>query len=299
MINFLRRIRRNLINENKPSIYLIYALGEVVLVVFGILIALQIDNRNENQKLLRLEKEILGEIKNGLESDYETVSRAIEDHLVYMNSQNIIVDWIDRKYPFHDSLVPHFKHTFWTTLFLPNDAQFESLKQFGIRNISNKELSDRLSHLYDYLYEEILFWQNEYKKTSIDFRSTHDELGFDQDGYNEKGWHRKGFHNKTRGLFDEDGYNKDGFDKDGYNNCKPPWRGRTKTRRSPLGITQELYNQVLPSMSSIWPFIWRERSSFVQMMAGLSGSESRIVSFSELKSIKRIARESLMRLRYC
>ena len=179
MINFLRRIRRNLINENKPSIYLIYAIGEVVLVVFGILIALQIDNWNENQKLLRLEKEILGEIKNGLESDYETVSRAIEDHLVFINSQNIIVDWINRKYPFHDSLVPHFTHTFYTTLFLPNDAQFESLKQFGIRNISNKELSDRLSHLYDYRYEEILFWQNEYKKTSIDFRSTHDELGFE------------------------------------------------------------------------------------------------------------------------
>jgi hypothetical protein len=179
MINFLRRIRRNLINENKPSIYLIYALGEFVLVVFGILIALQIDNWNENQKLLRLEKEILGEIKNGLESDYETVSRAIEDHLVYINSQNIIVDWIDRKYPFHDSLVPHFKHTFWTTLFLPHDAQFESLKQFGIRNISNKELSDRISYLYDYEYENILFWQNEYKKTSIDFRNTLDELGFE------------------------------------------------------------------------------------------------------------------------
>ena len=179
MINFLRRIRRNLINENKPSIYLIYAIGEVVLVVFGILIALQIDNWNENQKLLRLENEILGEIKHGLESDYETVSRAIEEHLLFINSQNIIVDWIDRKYPFHDSLVPHFTHTFYTTLFLPNDAQFESLKQFGIRNISNKELSDRLSHLYDYLYEDILFWQNEYKKTSIDFRSTHDELGFE------------------------------------------------------------------------------------------------------------------------
>ncbi len=179
MINFLRRIRRNLIKENKPSIYLIYAIGEVVLVVFGILIALQIDNWNENQKLLRLEKEILGEIKNGLESDYETVSRAIEDHLVFINSQNIIVDWIDRKYQFHDSLVPHFKHTYWTTLFLPNDAQFESLKQFGIRNISNIELSDRISYIYDYVYEDILFWQNEYKKTSIDFRNTLDELGFE------------------------------------------------------------------------------------------------------------------------
>ncbi|MHA1444306.1 MAG: DUF6090 family protein [Candidatus Hodarchaeales archaeon] len=55
MINFLRRIRRDLINENKVSIYLIYAIGEVVLVVFGILIALQINNWNENQKTKKLE----------------------------------------------------------------------------------------------------------------------------------------------------------------------------------------------------------------------------------------------------
>ena len=41
-------------NENKSSIYLIYAIGEVVLVVFGILIALQIDNWNEKRKLKSL-----------------------------------------------------------------------------------------------------------------------------------------------------------------------------------------------------------------------------------------------------
>jgi len=59
MINFLRRIRRELINENKTSIYLIYAVGEVVLVVIGILIALQIDNWNELKKDRSEEIEIL------------------------------------------------------------------------------------------------------------------------------------------------------------------------------------------------------------------------------------------------
>ena len=63
MINFLRRIRRNLINENKTSIYLIYAVGEVVLVVFGILIALQIDNWNENQKIANIEQQYLLALK--------------------------------------------------------------------------------------------------------------------------------------------------------------------------------------------------------------------------------------------
>lgn len=50
MNNFLRRIRRNLLGENKGSVYLVYAIGEVVLIVFGILIALQIDKWNALRK---------------------------------------------------------------------------------------------------------------------------------------------------------------------------------------------------------------------------------------------------------
>lgn len=44
MLNFLHRIRRNMVSEKKSDLYLVYALGEIVLVVIGILIALQIDN---------------------------------------------------------------------------------------------------------------------------------------------------------------------------------------------------------------------------------------------------------------
>ena len=51
MIKFFRKIRQKLISENKFSKYLIYAIGEIVLVVIGILIALQINNRNDLSKL--------------------------------------------------------------------------------------------------------------------------------------------------------------------------------------------------------------------------------------------------------
>jgi sensor domain CHASE-containing protein len=56
MIKFFRKIRQNMIKENKVSKYLLYAIGEIVLVVIGILIALQINNQNEfrKQKLVEI-----------------------------------------------------------------------------------------------------------------------------------------------------------------------------------------------------------------------------------------------------
>jgi hypothetical protein len=50
MIKFFRNIRKNLLNEGKTTKYFKYAIGEIVLVVIGILIALQINNWNENSK---------------------------------------------------------------------------------------------------------------------------------------------------------------------------------------------------------------------------------------------------------
>ena len=179
MIKFFRKIRQRLLSDNKFSKYLLYAIGEIILVVIGILIALQINNWNENQKQLKLEKEVLAEVKIGLESDYEIVNGVIDDHLNWINSQDLIVDWIESNKKYNDSLIPHFKHTTWIKWFLPKDAQFESLKQFGIRNISNKELSDQITKLYDVIYEEVLLWQVETRKRTSDFLDTFDELGFE------------------------------------------------------------------------------------------------------------------------
>ena len=69
MIKFFRRIRQRLLSENKFSRYLLYAIGEIILVVIGILIALQINNWNENRKERLHEKEALGKFLQDLESD--------------------------------------------------------------------------------------------------------------------------------------------------------------------------------------------------------------------------------------
>ncbi len=51
MIKFFRKFRQNLLSEGKTGKYLKYAIGEIILIVIGILIALQINNWNEARKL--------------------------------------------------------------------------------------------------------------------------------------------------------------------------------------------------------------------------------------------------------
>jgi len=51
MLKFFRNIRQNLLSENKIGKYLLYALGEILLVMIGILLALQVNNWNETKKL--------------------------------------------------------------------------------------------------------------------------------------------------------------------------------------------------------------------------------------------------------
>ncbi len=63
MIKFFRRIRKQLLTENKFSKYLLYAIGEIVLVMIGILLALQVNNWNENKKTRSSEKQYLLSLK--------------------------------------------------------------------------------------------------------------------------------------------------------------------------------------------------------------------------------------------
>ena len=78
MIKFFRKISQNLLSEGSTGRYFKYALGEIVLVVLGILIALQINNWNENRKDINKSKAILGEFKKDLASDTTGINRVVK-----------------------------------------------------------------------------------------------------------------------------------------------------------------------------------------------------------------------------
>lgn len=76
MIKFFRKIRQKLLAENKFTKYLLYALGEIVLVVIGILIALQINNWNEARKTSIEEASLLRSLKNEMRYNSKELKRA-------------------------------------------------------------------------------------------------------------------------------------------------------------------------------------------------------------------------------
>ena len=82
MVTFFRKIRRDLISNNRFYNYLKYALGEIMLVVLGILIALQINNWNEERKSQKRIVSFFIEIQNNLEQDILKSNDLIDNYIV-------------------------------------------------------------------------------------------------------------------------------------------------------------------------------------------------------------------------
>ena len=86
MIKFFRHIRERLLNENKFSKYMLYAIGEIVLVVIGILIALSINNWNEGQSKRKAELNFYRNTKQQLLDDADNIASELEDNII-LNKQ--------------------------------------------------------------------------------------------------------------------------------------------------------------------------------------------------------------------
>jgi len=83
MIKFFRKIRQNLLVKNKTGKYFKYAIGEIILVVIGILIALQINNWNEDRKTKINEKELYSRILMNLQLD----EKRINDYITFYKDE--------------------------------------------------------------------------------------------------------------------------------------------------------------------------------------------------------------------
>jgi len=150
MIKFFRKIRQNLLMKNKTGKYFKYAIGEIVLVVFGILIALQINNWNENKKIRTIELSILEELQQALVQD----TIVINSNIKYLKEKEL--KWrelkihIENKFPYIKKLdtIMHdvYYHRGYKTF---NISAFDLLKENGFGIIKNDILRKKITKHYN------------------------------------------------------------------------------------------------------------------------------------------------------
>lgn len=156
MLRFFRTLRQRLLTENKFSKYLLYAIGEILLVVVGILIALQINNWNENRNDRFAEKRYVNDLIEDLKND----SIMLNEIYVFLESKSRSKDKIAPilrgELEAIDSMPYHFNMQ-WAVQdrFTPTTITIEELKNDGKLNIiRDTGLRRKIVSLYNHYSKE-------------------------------------------------------------------------------------------------------------------------------------------------
>ena len=165
MLHFFRKIRRDLLANSKFFKYLKYAIGEIVLVVLGILIALYINNQNEKSKNSELFDQILVEVETELIHNIDLTKGSI-DYLHSFDSAYSLV-LFDKLSPenFENDTLFSFRNLPWVT----NDIQKESFEKLNTIDGGINAKQDSLYASLKYLYVSDRFkYGQELEKYSLD-----------------------------------------------------------------------------------------------------------------------------------
>lgn len=150
MIPFFRKTRYRLAKENQFLKYSRYAIGEIALVVIGILIALQINNWNEGRKDRILEKKLLENLVDNLEQNEALMEYRIRYINYFRDEGQHIINILDHNMPYHDSLSVMFHMALMNTSgFKLSDMGYEAIKAIGFEIIQNESLKKELMLFFE------------------------------------------------------------------------------------------------------------------------------------------------------
>ena len=193
MIHFLRHIRQNLLKSGQVSKYLLYAIGEITLVMIGILLAVQINTWNNNRIEKKEEQFIYQRLIQDLEQDIRGLESSIsnfEARLLYgaealkqLNSTNLeqVTSWkaystaLKNRPDFINSQDITFGNLLFRilviNLFYPTDNTFQELVSSGkIDIIKDKELKSQIQSFYPSLKRQQNFQDNIIYRVQSNYR---------------------------------------------------------------------------------------------------------------------------------
>ena len=156
MIKFFRPIRKDLMTQNKTSKYLKYAIGEIILVVIGILIALQLNEWNDHRKEIKLEKEYYCRLLDDVRLDKEQIQnlrKLAKNRLVASNqSVRLLLDSKSDKTNIATQIAQSTRAIY--SDFEPNNSAYEDLKSgANLSIIRDKSIIKSLNHYFNRVEE--------------------------------------------------------------------------------------------------------------------------------------------------
>ena len=185
MIKFFRKIRYDLMEKNKTGKYFKYAIGEIILVVLGILIALQINNWNENRKALITENALYSSIVSDLGVDKDKLNIVLEGLKSFKDTQfqvfnEIIGEAVFDKNTFYEDLR-------WGERFNPIVKENHNIT---ISTISNESIREELNQYFklEERTKEALGFSNKLRRGDLRSFLTQNGILNSRAIYSEKGF---------------------------------------------------------------------------------------------------------------
>lgn len=172
----------------KTGKYLKYAIGEIVLVVIGILIALQINNWNEQRKESKLEGDYYCKLLEDVQQDLAQVNYQITNTDKRLEASNNVLQMLQSENPRLDALMTETLNalSLITYTIKPNNAAFEDLKSSGNLNIlKDNDIKTRVIDYYSML-EGMIDVMNINADGAVD-------IFFNKEDYAKIGWHHMSF----------------------------------------------------------------------------------------------------------
>ena len=169
MLPFFRKLRKSLLAENRMTRYLLYALGEILLVVIGILLALQVNNWNEERKFRAQQAGLLTDLTKDLEANLRELDFGLVMNSRLLSEYRALMRAIKEDQPASpaiDSLCLHLEN--WHSPYFTHTA-YESLKIIGLEIIRNDSLKERIISVYE---RSFVFLTDDYDRMEWDFAAS-------------------------------------------------------------------------------------------------------------------------------
>ena len=160
MIPVFKKVKQSIIESKKFRNYLIYAMGEILLVMIGILLALQVNNWNEERKLGKQESMILTEMNKNLKLDlthFETQQEAIKSRLVKVD--HLYNSLINGDLEYSDSLHAYFGAVYGVENIDLNTANYDDLKSRGFDLITDDSLRFEINQFYEKAIAKVIDYE--------------------------------------------------------------------------------------------------------------------------------------------